>query len=137
MKWKAHIAIAIALASSITKNPVYLISAGFFGILPDMDFWFHRSGLSHSITTVIVAVTNIILVTYLFYELDFLLAMMAFVGIGTHICLDMMTVSGVPLLWPWKKNLVRIPPHVRYDNPLMNHTLVIISIGLLFIILRQ
>ncbi len=137
MKWKTHVAIAIALASFITKNPIYLISAGFFGILPDIDFWFHRSGLSHSITTAVVASASILLITHFFYELDFLLAMMAFIGIGSHICLDMMTLSGVRMFWPWKKKVVRIPPHVRYDNPLMNHTLTIISIGVLFITLQQ
>ena len=66
-------------------NPIALM----FSIIPDFD-WFDHRGITHSWVALALS--------YFYFP--------AFVGVASHIFLDMLTYSGVELLWPLKVRFV-------------------------------
>ena len=85
MKWITHIAFTALIVSIFKINPIAII----FSIIPDIDFWDHR-GITHSIWA--------ILISAIYFP--------AFVGIVSHIFLDMSTYAGVELFWPIRLRFV-------------------------------
>lgn len=73
----------------------------FFGKLKIFKFIYVKFGhrtLTHSLIFSIL-ITNLFVMNINLYKL-------AWIGIGTHIVLDMLTYSGVYLLWPLRKTFV-------------------------------
>ena len=119
---------------NIFINPWYLVATIFFSLLPDLDhskapisklFAFtrlpqyldvnfgHRT-ITHSLVVYIPAILFIYILEGLFgvtvrvYTLIFSLSYMS------HLIFDMMTVSGVPLFFPFKKNPCVLPANPDY-----------------------
>mgnify|MGYP003731119147 CR=1 FL=1 len=85
----------MSLLSFLAFSLVVLISA----VLPDIDSTGLRIFLAHR--GVIHSLTFALLITVLIWPiLGFTIAFAFFLGYSLHLAGDMMTVSGVPLLWP-------------------------------------
>ena len=85
MKWITHIAFASLLVVIFKINPIAIL----FSIIPDFDRFDHR-GITHSWIA--------ILISYFYFP--------AFVGVASHIFLDMLTYSGVMLCYPIRTRFV-------------------------------
>ena len=99
-----------------------------FGLISDLDL---VTGLKHRTVThsLIFLITTSVLAGILSREIG----IAAFIGIGVHIFLDMLTKSGVQLYWPLKKR-VRVA-RFSYDGLLPNYA-VIITCWILIIYFR-
>ncbi len=99
-----------------------------FGLISDLDLVI---GLKHRTVThsLIFLITTSVLAGILSREIG----IAAFIGIGVHIFLDMLTKSGVQLYWPFKKR-VRVA-RFSYDGLLPNYA-VIITCWILIIYFR-
>lgn len=99
MLGRAHTVFGTAVVSLVSQEPAALTLAAFFSIMPDMDKPFgHRAWFSHSLFSALVLST----VGLLASKLNLMYAAIIFIAITMHLLLDLMTKSGLPLLYPWK-----------------------------------
>jgi len=108
----------------ITSDIQLSLYALLFGILSDLDFIVgikHRS-MTHSIVFLLS-------VSILSGMINGSIAVSAFIGIGMHIFLDMLTKQGVQLYWPLKKR-VRIA-RLAYNEILANYAIILASLIIL------
>ena len=91
------LALGLALPSGDLRLALGLaVVAGFGALVPDFDL---RVGLPHrGVTHSLLALGLVALLA--FHGLPLLVALALVGGYGSHLVLDSLTVSGVPLLWP-------------------------------------
>jgi membrane-bound metal-dependent hydrolase YbcI (DUF457 family) len=103
------------------------------GPLPDLDartslkFIGHRSGISHSIFTVVLfsGLAYVLLSNY--PPLDLIIIPAVIGAITSHILLDALTISGCPLFWPFMRH--RVSARLcRYDNRVVNTAIIVLSL---------
>jgi inner membrane protein len=116
------------LALSVTAAGI----AAAMSMKPDEDkkiLWgmFHRSWITHSLTTVLVVTVG----TFVVFNnvlragpLSFYAALAAFSAIASHVLLDSATKRGVPLFGPLD-NTMRGLRWFRGSNPLLNYMLLV------------
>ena len=97
----AHVLFGLGIVSFFTLDPIILGLAVALSMLSDFDQWFgHRQWFSHSIfAAFIFAVVGFVASSF-----NLLYAWIVFVAVSVHVLLDFITKSGVPILYPWKKN---------------------------------
>ncbi len=101
MFWYAHLALGPALASFITADPLMLGLAALFSVLPDLDKPFgHRRWFSHSLLAAAIFGSAALVAS----GFAAIYALIAFLSVASHVGLDFLTKSGVPLLHPLRKN---------------------------------
>ncbi len=105
MKWITHIAFASLLVAIFKINPIAIV----FSIIPDFDKFEHR-GITHSWIA--------LLISYFYFP--------AFVGVASHILLDMLTYSGVMLCYPSKIRFVIMGKIVTGSKEEMKVTVAIL-----------
>jgi inner membrane protein len=116
--------LAIALLNQATLNDTLLIAtvAGAAALLPDIDhpksslrrraglighvglFWLKHRGITHTLAA-LMAVS--VLAAHFITPV---LALAVTVGYASHLITDMMTMSGLPLLWPWYGGSIHLLP---------------------------
>jgi membrane-bound metal-dependent hydrolase YbcI (DUF457 family) len=123
------------LAIPETNKVLVLLSSAIaltLASIPDIDermpkrLVHHRSGISHSIFTIVVCagVSYVLLSRY--PPLDLLVIPALTAAVASHILLDTLTKSGCPLLWPLSHRSFSV--HLcKYDNPLANALVVLLS----------
>ncbi len=125
-----------ALPGVATNKTLILLSgvvALVLGSLPDLDMKVplrlidHRSGLSHSLFTVVAVSLLVYLVTLRVPPLDLIMVPATAAAIASHVLLDTLTFSGCPLLWPFTRHRFSIRL-CRYDNTLVNVTISALSL---------
>lgn len=121
MLWRTHLLTGITTGYLIAgPEPFAMITAGISSLLPDLDHpnsyigrkipvlpaLFHSTlgyrGIFHSFLAAIITTLTI----GFFSNANIALA--AGTGYLTHLMGDLITPSGVPIFWPWKKR-IRIP----------------------------
>lgn len=128
MRYKAHFVgglLAGALLLNYTKQPIQSIegvitfmAAGLGGLLPDIDHEgsyvgrrmkplskvissaFGHRGATHAPILIII----LFLLLHLFVNVSSMVFIGLMVGALSHVLLDALTVSGVPLLYPYQRN---------------------------------
>ena len=122
---------------NIFEKPEYLIATVVFSVLPDIDHtkspigklcyplakWIdtkygHRT-LTHSLVCYWSLFILIAVLSDVFLDHQHLLIIYAF-AYFSHLMFDMMTVQGVPLLWPFKRNPCVIPANRDYRFKVAN-----------------
>lgn len=116
---------------NIVASPFYLISTIFFSLLPDIDytktilgqifrplsrFIYIRFG-HRTITHSALYLFSLTLFSYFFEKLffnSFGFTLIVFFASFSHILLDMLTISGVALFYPFYKNPCVIPGNANY-----------------------
>jgi membrane-bound metal-dependent hydrolase YbcI (DUF457 family) len=116
MLWGAHILFSLGVVSFFTIDPIVLTLAGFLAVVPDLDKPFHhRAWFSHSIyAAIIFSVVGFVASNY-----NVSYAIVVFLAISSHVVLDFITKSGVPILHPWKKKhygLRAVKAHDKASN---------------------
>lgn len=119
-------------------------AGGLAALLPDIDhpaaplrrklglvghvglFWMKHRGITHTL----IALEVVTLAAWMILPVDLALAVSA--GYLSHLLADMMTVSGLPLLWPYKRHSLHIlPKRIRLKtNTLPEHLLAALLLGL-------
>ncbi len=127
---------SVAFPSVAVDKTIILLSgiiAFVLGPLPDLDMKAparligHRSGLSHSLFTVVTVSLLVYLVASRAPPLDLIVVPAIAAAIASHVALDTLTFSGCPLLWPVTRH--RFSIHLcRYDNTLVNVAISALSI---------
>jgi len=117
MKWITHIALAffvvkvteIALMIDLLDSYVAYVVVSLFAVLPDIDFLI---GIRHRGITHTLWFTSISLVLLPF---SWKLSLIGWISILSHLFGDMMTVSGVKLLYPYRETVFYLtPPNWRF-----------------------
>lgn len=117
MKWITHIALAffvvkvteIALMIDLLDSYVAYIVVSLFAVLPDIDFIL---GLKHRTWTHTIWFTALALILLPF---SWKLASIGWISILSHLFGDMMTHSGVKLLFPFRETVFYlVPPRWRF-----------------------
>jgi len=130
MMWITHIAFSIFIIKifeiitlhSITNNYNSYFIIFIYSLLPDVDMYLHN--VEHRTYTHTIYVAILVSIPLLFFDfynnkyilnIDlFLLGFLSYLG---HITGDMMTKSGVRLLYPFRKNkFFLLPPHLRFKT---------------------
>lgn len=127
MFWYAHLFLGVGVVSFFTLDPIVLTLAAFLSMIPDLDRPFgHRRWFSHSIFVAFVfAVVGLVASRF-----NLLYAWAVFLAASSHVLSDFLTKSGVPILYPWKKNhygLRAFPAHSKT----MNKSFMLLGIFLL------
>ena len=120
-----------ALALSVTAAGI----AAAMSLKPDNDkkiLWgiFHRSWLTHSLSTVIVLTAGAYVLFYSVLKagpLSLYIALAVFSAIMSHVLLDSLTKSGVPLFGPLD-NTMRGPRWFRSSNILLNYFFLVAGV---------
>ncbi len=100
MFWYAHLAFGLAIVSIFTVDPMLLVLAALVSLVPDMDRVIaHRQWFSHSIYAALILSG----VAFAASGFQPMYALVAFLALSSHVLLDSVTKSGVPILHPWKK----------------------------------
>ncbi len=114
--------LSMMLASLAGCGPGGVFLAGIGGVagawLPDLDLRLRHRSLLHSLTSLALVSLSITLIT-LFYNAPLHLAVGFIVGYGSHILLDMLTVGGVSLFYPFKRRRYRLA-RAKTSDPLVN-----------------
>ncbi len=128
---------SVALPEAVMSKTLILLSgvvACVLGSLPDLDLKAplrvigHRSGLSHSLFTVITTSLLAYLLFSRFPPLDLIVVPAVAGAVTSHVLLDTLTFSGCPLLWPLTRHRFSVRL-CAYDNSLVN--LVISTLSML------
>jgi len=105
MLWYAHMLIAAAAVSFYTLNPYLILLGALVAVVPDLDHPFgHRGWFSHSILAI-----SVMSVIIYFFARDVALLITVFIALGSHLLADLITKSGIPLLYPAVKKSISIP----------------------------
>lgn len=120
---------------NILENPAYILTVVFASLLPDIDhtkspigklFWFiakpinlkygHRT-ITHSLFTLFALTAIVSFVSNQFYE-GMSFGTVFFIAYFSHLFLDMITLQGVPLFYPFWKNSCVVPgnPENRFES---------------------
>ena len=120
---------------NILSSPWYLFTCVLGSLIPDIDRpgsiitripgllklskWInvkygHRT-ITHSLIAFVVAISIVRLLQIMFVWMESITTVFA-LGFLSHLVFDMMTVAGVPLFYPWKKNPCVLPakPELRF-----------------------
>lgn len=154
----ATVVSTLAYQSTIGEVGTYvaiglaMIGGSVGGLLPDIDHptsrvgkrlssiskiintLFGHRGFTHSILAVLLFAYSLFILTSIIPEvligfyLPFALGLI--VGYASHLLLDMMTVSGIPLLYPFSKQSFRIAKFRTGQDDLLVSILLIVSTGL-------
>jgi len=136
----SHLLIALLAAKALRFDSIWSLAvAAFFAVLPDMDMpvgfgkinpfaryiyaKFGHRNITHSLIFALLA-TSILAINQELW-------LAALLGIFSHYASDMLTYTGIPLFWPYKKNFVLL------GGPLLTgswHELVIVFIAALGIV---
>lgn len=111
MRWSTHFVAGLAAGMLITTEPVAVIVSGVSALLPDIDTPTSKVGRASPVISTIINITfghrglfHSLLAAGLIYLLvsKFFPAYSIYclVGYLSHLLLDCLTPSGVPLLWP-------------------------------------
>ncbi len=116
MKWITHVALGffavkvveIALMVDLFDDYLAYAVVPLFAVLPDFDFLIgvkHR-GITHTIWFTLIAL--------ILLPISWKLALAGWIAIMSHLAGDMMTVSGVKLLYPYRETVFYlVPPRWR------------------------
>ena len=112
MKWITHIALAfftvkvveIALMIDLLNSYLAYVVVSAFAVLPDIDFLI---GIRHRTWTHTIWFTASTLFLILF---DWKLALIGWIAIFSHLIGDMITHSGVKLLYPYRETVFYLVP---------------------------
>ncbi len=127
---------SVALPSAATDKTLVLLAGAvtfFLGSFPDLDMRMplrligHRSGLSHSLFTVVSISLLVYLATSRVPPLALIVVPATAGAVGSHILLDTLTLSGCPLLWPFTRHRFSVRL-CRYDNTLVNLAISALSL---------
>jgi len=118
---------------NIFSNPWYISATIFFALLPDIDHPRSTLGgllaftklpkyldVNYGHRTITHSLLAYFVLGFLIYFFETILSpethftMLFFFAFSSHLLFDMMTVSGVPLLYPWKKNPFVVPGNPDY-----------------------
>lgn len=116
---------------NIFADPYYLGATIFISLLPDIDTpksligkpfyplskWLYRKYGHRTITHSILFALILTLITYIFQRLQIIpphYAIIVFFAYFGHLLLDMLTTTGVPLLYPFWRNPCVIPGNPNY-----------------------
>lgn len=123
------------LAIPETNKVVVLLSSTValtLASIPDIDermpkrLVHHRSGVTHSIFTIVACACFSYVLLSRYPPLDLLVVPALTAAVASHILLDTLTRSGCPLLWPLSRH--SFSAHLcKYDNPLANALIVLLS----------
>jgi membrane-bound metal-dependent hydrolase YbcI (DUF457 family) len=110
--WLVGKTIELATKRRISKNTWFFLIIG--GILPDIDFIFQfifKTSLHRGITHSIFFAILIPIIVYSIFKLiknkkSLNYTLFLTIGILTHIFLDFLSPTGVPLLWPYTKMFI-------------------------------
>ena len=102
----------------ITSDLQFSLYAVIFGLMSDLDL---IVGIKHRTAT--HSIVFLLSVSALAGMINSLAGVAAFLGIGSHILLDMLTKSGVQLYWPIKRR-VRVA-RFSYDGLLPNYAIIL------------
>jgi inner membrane protein len=116
---------------NIFEKPLYLVLCVLFSILPDCDTpktlpgklihplavainrrFGHRT-ITHSLTFLFFTVL-ILFVFHFFFHIEGIYFRIIIFSIISHYILDMLTIQGVPLLYPFKRNQCVLPANPKY-----------------------
>lgn len=126
--WYDHTLTALAGASFFTRDPILLGIAAIFGTLPDLDFPFgHRGWFSHSLLAICVFSIAVLVLT----SLNLMVAAVAFIALFSHLLIDLVTKSGIPLLFPLVKEDIGLRLF-ESSNKYVNRAVVFVALALLF-----
>jgi len=131
-------------APTKTSSTLTLLSgtvAAALASIPDFDFRSplrlirHRSGVSHSIFTVVACALLSYVLLLRYPPLDLFVTSALTSAIASHVILDSLTTSGCPLLWPLSSR--RFSARVcRSDSPLANVLIVLLCIFTIVVVFR-
>lgn len=143
----AAVGLGVATVYHLTPEASLMLAglAGGLALLPDIDhphskmrqkmgvvghvglFWLKHRGITHTL----IALVAVAAAAYMLLPLPY--AVGAAGGYLSHLLADMMTVSGLPILWPYKReSLHLLPKRLRLTtNTLPEHLLA----GLLMVFL--
>ncbi len=113
-----HGIAAFTVGYLITSDIQFSLYAVLFGLISDLDL---IVGIKHR--TLTHSIVFLLSVSVLTGMINSLIGVAAFLGIGSHILLDMLTRSGVQLYWPMKRR-VRIA-RFSYDGILVNYAIIL------------
>ena len=111
MRWPTHFVAGLAAGMLITTEPVAVIVSGVSALLPDIDIPTSKVGRASPVVSTIINIAfghrglfHSLLAAGLIYRLDLKFfpaySIYCLVGYLSHLLLDCLTPSGVPLLWP-------------------------------------
>jgi len=90
----------------------YILIAGLAGLLPDVDLFFGNFIAHRTITHTIWLPLAFLLFSSIFYlikKYDWSkISLMIFIGMGTHIILDLVTAGSIPLFYPVSNTLFAV-----------------------------
>ena len=144
MMWITHIAFSIFIIKlfeiitlhSITNNYNSYIIIIIYSILPDIDMYLnveHRT-YTHTIYSSILVSIPLLFIDFYNNEniLNIDLFLAGFLSYLAHITADMMTKSGVRLLYPFKKSrFFLLPAHLRFKTASSTEYIILIILILL------
>ena len=111
-----------------------LLLGSFCGVLPDFDLKIssklHRGWGSHSfLTAVMVGIVTYVVFMFFSRLQSFALlgSVVAFLATLSHILSDMLTDSGVPLLWPLRRKRISLTP-INSVNRVLNTIAVMVCL---------
>lgn len=127
MTSKTHITTGLVCSLPfITIQNVSLISMAIIGaILPDIDLKlkFKHRGITHSII-------GYLFISYGLFTRDYEIGLFFSIGYLTHLLLDMLTVKGIKLFYPLRKN---VGLKLVKTNGALDHTIRFLGLGLIAI----
>ena len=111
MKWQTHLAGGLAVGAIISTNPTAIIVSGISALLPDIDKFNSKMGRAAPVLSIPISIIfghrgflHSLLAAGLLYLITLKLlpsyALYSLVGYLSHLFLDCLTPSGLPLLWP-------------------------------------
>lgn len=111
MKWQTHLAGGLAVGALVSTTPAAIIISGISALLPDIDKFNSKMGRAAPVLSILINIIfghrgflHSLLAAGLIYLLTLKLlpayALYCLAGYLSHLLLDCLTPSGVPLLWP-------------------------------------
>ncbi len=124
MFWYAHLLFSLAMVSLLIVDPMLLLLAALLSLVPDIDKPFgHRHWFSHSIFTALI----FSIVAFVASGFQHVYALVAFLAVSSHVLLDFITKSGVPILYPWRKKHYGLRLFSAH-NSMVNRTAAAVSL---------
>ena len=133
------------LAAPTEANSLLILLSGTVAMtlasIPDFDLRSpprlirHRSGVSHSIFTVVTCALLSYILFSTYPPLDLIITVALTSAVASHVILDSLTTSGCPLFWPLSSR--RFSAHLcRSDSPLANVLIVLSCLFTILVFLR-
>lgn len=147
MQGKTHLLAGILAGLLIAPDPVAVIAGGVGGLLPDLDH--PRSRMSRAAGVLAVPIHLLVrhrgilhsglaaaLVTFFAIVLSVeypaarIALLAASTGYLTHLALDSLTISGIPLLWPSGRRFAAMRWHTGGVGDALTATAIVAAIAL-------